>query len=58
LIIMTPGGGGSGVPALRAPASIARDVEDGVLAADVASSVYGFSRTDPQAQTRIPAAID
>ncbi len=57
LIIMTPGGGGSGEPALRAAASIARDVDDGVLAVDVARSVYGFHRPDPQAQAGVAMAL-
>ena len=45
LVLRTPGGGGIGAPASRPRAKVAADVENGLVAPDVARDVYGFDPT-------------
>jgi N-methylhydantoinase B len=54
----TPGGGGFGPPAARAPEAVARDVRLGYVGADLAQSIYKVSITaagevDPAATARL-----
>lgn len=55
LIIMTPGGGGRGNPADRDPASVLRDVADGVLSLEDAA-LYGVSSSAAPARSASVAA--
>ena len=41
LIFETPGGGGFGNPAQRAPEALATDLEDGLVSRDAARDIYG-----------------
>ncbi len=41
LIFETPGGGGFGNPAARAPEALATDLEDGLVSRDAARDIYG-----------------
>ncbi|MGE0715227.1 MAG: hydantoinase B/oxoprolinase family protein [Alphaproteobacteria bacterium] len=43
LVIMTPGGGGMGDPRSRAPAAVAEDLRDGLVAEDTARRLYGLA---------------
>ena len=43
VVVSTSGGAGFGSPRERAPASIRDDIEQGVIGADVARDVYGFT---------------
>ncbi len=44
--IVTPGGGGFGAPAARAPAAIARDLADGKVSAEHVRQAYGQALLD------------
>jgi N-methylhydantoinase B len=44
--MITPGSGGFGVPARRAPAAIGRDLLDGYVTADGATRDYGVANPD------------
>ena len=44
VVISTSGGAGFGAPQERAPELIRRDIEQGVLPADVAAKVYGYRK--------------
>jgi N-methylhydantoinase B len=44
--MITPGSGGFGAPAKRAPAAIGRDLLDGYVTADAASRDYGVGNPD------------
>jgi N-methylhydantoinase B len=46
LLLLLPGGGGMGEPALRDPASVARDVRDGLVSPDKARDVYKVAVSD------------
>jgi N-methylhydantoinase B len=45
LLLKLPGGGGMGQPAERDPASVARDVADGLVSAEAAARDYATSRS-------------
>ncbi|WP_193176931.1 hydantoinase B/oxoprolinase family protein [Oricola nitratireducens] len=44
----TPGGGGHGDPARRAPEAIARDVRLGYVSAEAAAATYGYEGNEPE----------
>ena len=44
LVFETPGGGGFGDPTQRDPDLLHRDVEDGLISADAACTLYGKAR--------------
>ncbi len=44
MIVETPGGGGLGDPKARAPERVHRDLEEGLISADAAEQVYGFTK--------------
>jgi len=48
LRLETPGGGGHGDPAGRAPEAIARDVRLGYVSAEAAAAAYGFQAGKPE----------
>lgn len=44
LVVMTPGGAGIGAPTMRDRAAVKDDIESGLVSADNAVAVYGYSR--------------
>jgi N-methylhydantoinase B len=50
VIVEMPGGGGYGDPAKRDPRLVARDVEHGLVSADEARKVYGFTTNAGQSK--------
>ena len=47
LILETPGGGGFGVPEARDPEAVKRDIADGLITPETATTVYGVPRKEP-----------
>jgi N-methylhydantoinase B len=46
--VETPGGGGIGDPKKRARDKVARDVEYGLVSAEEARAIYGYTAADEQ----------
>ncbi|MGY4414966.1 N-methylhydantoinase B/oxoprolinase/acetone carboxylase alpha subunit [Bradyrhizobium sp. LB7.1] len=44
LVVLTPGGAGIGDPRERAPTAVNDDIESGLVSADNAVAVYGYTR--------------
>lgn len=44
LVVLTPGGAGIGDPAERPRAAVNDDIESGLVSADNAVAVYGYTR--------------